>query len=336
MGDKTKIEWTDATWNPVIGCTKVSAGCKLCYWMPAHDRRHAAWQAGRWPDAPRQYHQPSSVVQMMGERIDQPLRWQRPRRVFVNSLSDLFNEEIPAAFIADVFATMALAARHTFQVLTKRPERMRAWVAGEGRREVVLAMRRKIDPARNGWAHFSPGTVRHACWIDSWAEKAAWPLPNVWLGTSVEDQRAADERIPHLLAVPAAVRFLSCEPLLGAVDFGQKIDWVICGGESDTDGKSARPMHPDWARSLRDQCAAARVPFFFKQWGEHAPHWHLHGAPVIAQSFDPDFARKVREKEVLFGSTEEAMVRVGKKRAGRLLDGREWNEMPATAKEVAV
>lgn len=263
MGDKTRIEWTDATWGPVTGCTKVSSGCDNCY-AESIATRFAGTKA--YPDG--------FAVTLRPERLDQPLRWKRPRRIFVNSMSDLFHADVPDEYIARVWAVMALAPHHTFQVLTKRHGRMRS---------LLSSVR---------WEDLLIGT---GMWpID---HDPAKPPSNVWLGVSVEDQKTADLRIPALLETPAAVRWLSCEPLLGKVDlrglmqcfhcktghmFGpcgrhgrplpygvlskRHIDWVVVGGES---GPRARPMHPDWARSLRDQCAAAGVPLVFKQWGEY-------------------------------------------------------------------
>lgn len=230
MSASSKIEWTDATWNPVTGCDHVSAGCDNCY------AERIATRFGR-PFI--------GAVECHPERLDLPLHWRKPRRVFVNSVSDLFHPDVPDQFIADVFDVMAChgpIARHTFQVLTKRPQRM-------------------------------------AALLNRWADEEGYVgAPNVWLGVSVENQRYADLRIPYLLATPAAVRFLSVEPLLNAVSltgwlnggFGAvypgapDLDWVIVGGES---GRGARPMDAAWARNLRDECVAAEVAFFFKQWG---------------------------------------------------------------------
>lgn len=476
MADDTAIEWTDATWNPVTGCTKVSAGCANCY---------AETFAERWRGTPGHYFENGFDVQLRPGKIDQPLRWKKPRRIFINSMSDLFHDDVPDEFIDRVFAVAALCPQHQFQVLTKRPGRMRAymsdpdrafmvqqamdanavdadmsgeeerWVAipgfsryqvssfgqvrsfrgksvrvlkprchNSGYRSVCLrangesherlihrlvleafvrgpsgdeeARHRNGDKTDNRIANLSWGSkaenmqdasrhgtagarMKQRAQIDPAVIEAIrsrraagalltdlaadygidrrkvcaiakgriykqtempWPLPNVWLGVSVEDQRAADERIPILLDTPAAVRFLSCEPLLGALDLSawlpsprsdwqcsgcrrffagehretcpgcgrseswtgshvankrsagtfsgwtnrQPIDWTVVGGES---GPKARPMNKDWARSLRDQCTAAGIPFFFKQWGGK-----------------------------------------NKKKAGRELDGREWNEFP--------
>ena len=246
MGD-TKIEWAQKVWNPVSGCTKVSQGCKNCYAKTLHDRRHTAYLNGA--QLPAQYAVPFEQVQLIPGRLDDPLRWREPKRIFVNSVSDLFHPDVNSRFIASVWLVMQRASQHTFMILTKRPERMQELI--------------------------SEWTTGHS--PVSWPD---WPLPNVWLGVSVEDQKAADERIPQLLETPAAVRFVSAEPLLGAVHLlgsvktekhwfsapmrGGLINWVICGGES---GPGARPMHPAWALSLRDQCQAAGAPFFLSSGG---------------------------------------------------------------------
>lgn len=292
----TGIEWTDETWNPVTGCTKVSPGCDHCYAERITNRFGG-------PGA-------FDTVVLHPERLDRPLHWRTPRRVFVNSMSDLFHDAVPDEFIAQVFEVMAMAGDehgHTFQVLTKRPGRMASW------------MRRHLGEDQN-WARNAPS--------------------NVWLGTSIETQKWVDVRLPKLLETPAAMRFLSCEPLLGPLDLSgwldkpwcpthdfpggfciedcgdrRRLDWVIVGGES---GPKARPMHPDWARSLRDQCVAAGVPFFFKQWGE----W----LPDIPSS---DFRYGTGgDRENHWDDGEWTSFRVGKKRAGRELDGRTWDEMP--------
>lgn len=326
MSDKSKIEWTDATWNPVTGCSKVSEGCRNCYALTFSER---------FRGTPGHYFENGFDITLRPDKLDQPLRWKRPRRIFVNSMSDLFHPEVSDDFIDQVFAVMALCPQHTFQVLTKRPERMAEYF-------------------RHHYRHAKVEIEAAAISIDAGVEEEGevtfdWPLPNVWLGVSVENQKAADERIPLLLQTPAAVRFLSCEPLLGPVDLnavprtdnayfvwrGEKgcitdpnepddyvywhkrdqINWVIVGGES---GHKARPMHPDWVRSLRDQCQAAGVPFFFKQWGEWAQVHELRcnepgikGKPWF--NFDPD----------------TALCRIGKQAAGRLLDGRTWDEFPS-------
>ncbi|MCR4375466.1 MAG: phage Gp37/Gp68 family protein [Acidobacteria bacterium] len=259
----TAIEWTDETWNPVVGCSKVSEGCRNCYAIRQAFRNEHMRQPA-YVGLTRKLADNSlnwtGVVRCLPERLTIPLGWRKPRRIFVNSMSDLFHDSVPDAFIAQVFAVMALADRHTFQVLTKRPERMAHLLGQDAFVDLVLDA---AEPFQALAGHDEDGAFHWPSWVIE-----HWPLGNVWLGTSVEDQQAADERIPHLLQTPAAVRFLSCEPLLGSVylspDWMMGLDQLICGGES---GPKARPMHPSWARSLRAQCAAARVPFFFKQWG---------------------------------------------------------------------
>jgi protein gp37 len=274
MSDKSAIEWTDATWNPVTGCTEVSPGCDNCY---------AKTFAERWRGIPGHHFEQGFDVVLRPGRLDEPFGWRKPRRVFVNSMSDLFHDAIPDEFITEVFARMWWNPRHTFQVLTKRHGRMRSLVP---RIEADLRQR-EADLALVG----APAPL-------------TWPLPNVWLGVSVENQQWADIRIPALLGTPAAVRWLSCEPLLGPVELapagGHLVNWVVVGGES---GRGARRMESGWVRSLRDQCTAEGVPFFFKQWGE----W----LPVVTPS-------------------GEHYERVGKKRAGRVLDGCTWNDYANT------
>jgi protein gp37 len=244
----TGIQWTHvpgyvgATWNPTVGCTRVSRGCDNCYAFTLHDQRHLAWKRGRYPDAPPQYHQPFSTVQMLDKkRLEQPLRAKAPHAYFVDSMADLFHEDVTDKFIDDVFDVMSVASQHIFMILTKRPERMR-------------------DLLRS-WPGYRGAS-------------------NVWLGVSAEDQMRADERIPLLLDTPAAVRFVSYEPALGPVDFRlvpipihgprelatSRLDWIIVGGES---GSRARPFDLAWARDVLKQCdgrpSAAAV--FVKQLG---------------------------------------------------------------------
>ena len=239
MSDHSEIEWTDATWNPVRGCTKVSAGCANCY---------AETFSERWRDIPGHPYERGFDPRLVPEKVLDPLRWRRPRRVFVNSMSDLFHERVPAGYIDAVLGVMKLADWHTFQVLTKRACRMRS-----------LLERTEIELRDQG---------------------------NVWLGVSVENREQGLPRIQELVATPCAVRFLSIEPLLedlGEIDL-EGIDWVIVGGES---GPRARPMRRSWVVSIRAQCRAQQIPFFFKQWGG-----------------------------------------VQKKKAGRVLDGRTYDEVP--------
>ena len=243
MAGTTGIEWTDATWNPVTGCHKVSPGCAHCYAETVSRRfghTSAPWTPGN----------AAQNVRLHPERLGQPLRWKRPRRVFVNSMSDLFHDLVPDEFIARVLDVMAATDWHKYQVLTKRPERMARWFETVGTR--VL----------------DNGAVLPRRLVGSWD----WPLPNVWLGVSVENQHWADHRIPVLLDIPAPVRFLSCEPLLGPIDLtaylqAGGIHWVIDGGES---GPGRRPADYGWFRSIRDQCLEYSVPYFHKQ--GNAPH----------------------------------------------------------------
>lgn len=315
MGDKTGIEWADSTWNPITGCDKVSPGCDHCY---------AETFAERWRGAEGHYFEYGFDVQLRPDKLALPLRWTKPRKVFVNSMSDLFHEKVSDEYIARVFSVMACAERHTFQLLTKRHGRMRSLLNSEAFRELVFKCQ----------ALELPGDVMGDY----------WPLPNVWLGVSAEDQKRADLRIPALLDTPAAVRFISAEPLLGPIDLsrfveddGEKFDlpplsWVIVGGES---GPGARPMHPDWARSLRDQCVAAGVPFLFKQWGEWAPNQHPPLRACVCDWYDGreadicrnDPCRKL-SKPPYVDDPRAQMQRVGKKRAGRELDGRTWDQYP--------
>lgn len=241
MAQQSTIEWTEATWNPVTGCTEVSPGCAHCY---------AKTFAERFRGVPGHPYERGFDLQLRPERLQQPLEWKKPKVIFVNSMSDLFHENVPLDFIQQVFATMEQAHWHTFQVLTKRSQRLR-----------------------------------------DLAPSLPWPQ-NAWMGVSVEYQRWTT-RIDDLRDTPARVKFLSCEPLLGPLDLDlNDIDWVIVGGES---GHGARPMRADWARDIRGQCQSADVPFFFKQWGAH----------------------------------DERGIRVGKKNAGRLLDGRTWSASPS-------
>ncbi|MGW4488407.1 DUF5131 family protein [Amycolatopsis sp. NPDC004368] len=423
MAQNSKIEWTDTTWNPVTGCTKVSPGCEHCYAETLHERFNGKGSF--------------ATVTLHPNRLDLPLRWKKPRRVFVNSMSDLFHKDIPDEFIAMVFAAMALAPQHTFQVLTKRHARMRSLLS---------------DP----W--FFEGVLPHAVDQLSTSDyEFRYPLRNVWLGVSTEDQKWADIRIPALLDTPAAVRWISAEPLLGSIDltkwmppvspmdpavapktwaewtwpgwvpdgirrpveefwmerwgrgphtwmrdmheqgapafgatvtlddgfgpnpsktsgrfvhawnnigrivhddgtfsytsFGprdvrenQQLNWVVAGGES---GRRARPMHPSWARSLRDQCASAGVPFLFKQWGEWGLEpridvrgrydWKTTNVTVaddgtVYQPGDLAYPDGPRYGEAVRADHNHAhltgMYRVGKTKAGRELDDRTWDEYP--------
>lgn len=330
MAETSTIEWTDATWNPITGCTLVSEGCRNCYAaklaatrMKSHPSR--AGLARMNAEGVAKF---TGEVRFNRQWLDQPLRWKTPRMVFVCAHGDLFHESVPDAWIDQVFAVMALAPRHTFQVLTKRPERMRDYVLAD-----------RCDLINAEAAQFSN-------W-DAMPELDAGPLANVWLGTSVEDRATYQERWAHVAATPAAVRWLSAEPLLGDLgdlDLGRvgAPEWIVVGGES---GAYARPMHPDWARSLRDQCAAAGVPFLFKQWGEWLEIDGIKCRPAHLPKGVSTFARgpDVRwlkldgtvlelndrmARHCSVWGTDSLIKRVGKKRAGRLLDGRTHDSFP--------
>ncbi|GAA3510174.1 phage Gp37/Gp68 family protein [Aeromicrobium panaciterrae] len=342
MADKTGIEWTDATWNPTTGCDKVSAGCDNCYALTQAKRLKAMGSARYQNDGDPTTSGPGFGFTMHPDALDQPLRWTKPRRIFVNSMSDLFHGDNTQEFLAEVFAVMSMAPRHTFQVLTKRPAIMRSVLSSPMFKLQVNGARMKRGVSVLPDSRRSDGTY-------------AWPLPNVWLGTSVEDQKWADIRIPLLLATPAAVRFLSCEPLLGPVDLTPHmpllaypdpretedwgIDWVIVGGES---GKDVRPMHPDWARSIRDACVESGTAFLFKQWGEWAPSkvsGGTHTNPKMSKQrfmydsvrFAPDGTTYAADPDLYSYPGMASMLRVGKRNAGRQLDGRTWDEYPEGA-----
>jgi protein gp37 len=379
MADGTKIEWADATVNAINGCSVTSPGCTHCYAMKLAGTRmrdHPTRQgltieskAGPVWNGEVRLHKPALL---------QPLSWTKPRRIFWNAHGDTFHPNVPWEWTAKVMAAAFLSPQHIHMILTKRADRMNAWfdtLATEGYAEDFSAIIEDLAESAGIECDYPEWTL---------------PLDNVWLGVSVEDQTRADERIPDLLDTPAAVRFLSCEPLLGPVDltdltlrvrpeeepsglagldaltgvhwdahdtivgiYGNpdpRIDWVIAGGES---GPGARPMHPDWARSLRDQCADADVPFHFKQWGNWAPVCEMdeqllediyHPAPkhsaeasrrckvdqcVLHADGTRFNGKQMYEREAFWqGKGAMTMFEVGKKRAGRLLDGVEHNGMP--------
>ena len=412
MSDNSKIEWTDATWNPIrarnkasggVGhfCEHVSEGCRNCY---------AERLQARFGNPIRYARQDREKVELFldEEKLLEPLRWRKPRMIFACSMTDLFGEWAPDEWLDKVFAVMALAPQHTFQVLTKRPKRMRAWLSiarahpvGLQALGVTLAEHARDPKSEIGSGVILQGDVCHL---------RLWPLHNVWLGVSVEDQPTADERIPDLLATPAALRWVSAEPLLAAIDIRQwshdygcscgwggdspldycnncgwrgeapivatsmgdhvgacpscseeladynacpecdrhdgdglssgpndlpKLNWVVAGGES---GLGARPTRPAWMRSIRDQCAAAGVAFFLKQWGEWTPGENVdaRGTLETASYFAGRwfFSReRERESESAHVDDEPHLYRVGKHRAGRLLDGVEHNAMPKEASD---
>ena len=361
VADRSGIEWTDATWNPTTGCDRVSPGCDHCYALTMAKRLKRMGSAKYQRDGDPRTSGPGFGITEHPDGLLAPLGWLAPRKVFVNSMSDLFHDGVSTDFLARVFAVMAATPRHIYQVLTKRHGRMRSLLSDPNfHLQVCDHASRMINagqaevPGTTDWMR-EPADDDATYWIPP------WPLPNVWLGVSVESQQWADIRIPALLDTPAAVRWLSCEPLLGPVDLrctacagkggwtghsglhGEQdadcgrcdgagiwpVDWVVVGGES---GPGARPMHPAWARSLRDQCVSAGVPFLFKQWGEWAPP-----RPTIAMTdggthvVEQDGRARPRLGEPLAAIAQrgaQIVARQGKKAAGRELDARTWDEYP--------
>jgi protein gp37 len=317
--------YTPETWNPIVGCSKVSEGCANCYaermanrlrGMDVEGYERVVNPAGFW----------NGNTELVESALGKPLKWKKPRAIFVGSMTDLFHKSTPDEWIDQVFAVMALCPQHIFIVLTKRAERMADYMNSKQRRGDA-SLCRAVDafPANLG--------DRHGC--------LEWPLPNVWMGVTAENHEMADERIPHLLRCPASRRFVSCEPMVGPVELcipegcrscnhpgnvcerssctrcggtGREpsLDWVICGGES---GYGARAMDPDWARGLLDQCQAGGVPFFFKQWGEWLHHYQAAEVEVDPADWHESNAAP-------------GFCRVGRKMAGDLLDGRQWHEWP--------
>lgn len=299
---KTTIEWTDRTWNPVTGCDKVSQGCKFCYAEAITNRFQGKGNFNK--------------INLHENRLIQPFSWRNPQKIFVNSMSDLFHEKVPFEFIDKVMTVMFQNPKHTFQVLTKRAKR-----ADEYYEYRAL----KFD-----------GTE---------LEDNTVVLPdNLWLGVSVEDQKTANERIPILMNIPAAVRFISAEPLLGPINlisceaysvkntklfgrkqFIRKLDWVICGGES---GNGARPMHPKWASDLQEQCQVCTIPFFFKQWGTWQP---IFPSPDLPIAESKSICRiNLAGGQGLHGEELTFFRRQKKKNTNRKLKDIEYSEFPKT------
>ena len=286
--NRTKIEWTEVSWNPITGCTPISEGCQNCY-----AARMAKRLAGRYGYPADDPFRPT----FHSDRLHEPYRWESPKMIFVCSMGDLFHEDIPAAVIYRILRVIKETPQHTYQLLTKRPERARTIFA-------------------------------NVLWHNGWDR-----LPNLWLGVSIENQKRADERMPHLLTVNnVGVRFVSIEPMLAEVSITQylyclyiftavgefkfvPLDWVIVGGET---GPGARPVHPDWVRKIRDECLALGIPFFFKHWGE----W---------KEWDPGEPEWSLRRPAFTFPDGKTVFRIGRKAAGRLLDGREWNELPMCA-----
>lgn len=318
MSGNSNIEWTDSTWSPTTGCDRTSLGCDHCYALTLAKRLKAMGSAKYQTDGDPHTSGPGFGVAMHASALALPLAWRSPRKIFVNSMSDLFHAKITDEFIAQVFAVMAACPQHVFQILTKRHARMRTLLSSP---EFVERFEAEfLDLTVNRFPHLGQ-------------ERWSYPLPNVHLGVSVENQKWADIRIPALLGTPAAVRWISAEPLLGPIDLagpiategplcgsrprltywltgrphwtpekrddhgnvyqepatGPRLDWVVVGGES---GPGARPMHPDWVRTVRDQCAEADVPFLMKQWGDWGP------APFVVRVCDPAVGWTGTEEEL--------------------------------------
>lgn len=338
----TGISWTDETWNPVVGCSIVSPACTNCYAMGMAARIErmsggATHYAGTTRTVNGKPVWTGTLARAPDHILTAPLRWKRPRRVFVNSMSDLFHEDMPEEWIDDVFAVMALSPQHTFQVLTKRPERMQAYLCDDWAKRARLAVEGLTLPVLSKAAGDAQDRLRRYT-----ASDFPHPLENVWLGVTAEDQARADERIPLLLVTPAAVRFVSAEPLLGPIDYrrikltdtstyngslvtvdvlsARYLNWIIVGGES---GPSSRPTHPDWVRSIRDQCVEAGVAFHFKQRGDWS--W-LEPDDGEWPTDMPSFCRLgVDGRRSPDGWP---MQKVGKRFAGRTLDGKIHDAFP--------
>lgn len=360
MADRTGIVWTDRTWNPAVGCRHVSPGCDHCYAARLASTRLRAQPAYRGLAKDGQW---TGLVRMLPERLRDPLSWRRPHLVFVDSMGDLFHAGVTTDYLARIWAVMALTSRHTYQILTKNHGRMRSVLSNPDFPLQVCQALGNLDADLN---------IQTRADVDN----IPWPLPNVGIGVSAEDQERAELRIPALQATPAACRFLSLEPLIEQVRLctcdgaayqvrqchfltsrtcplhgDERVDWVIVGGES---GRDSRPMHPEWARRLRDECVAAGVPFLFKQWGHHL---------VVPVENDPDYAEGRAFTHPLRGGRQAAVISygrgygiprgrralktgdrtgygfmltdnllalsVGTAAAGRVLDGRKWDQYPA-------
>ncbi len=294
----TKIEWCEETWNPIIGCSHVSPGCDNCYAERMAGRLANMQsltnygQVVKWKESEKYSDYPIGTwngrTHLVESALEKPFHWKKPRTIFVCSMGDLFHESVPFEWIQEVWDVMASNPQHTFLVLTKRPERILPFFRYMGSR--------CKDAGFDSVPSQSDDMLNYL-----------YPIDNVWLGVTAENQQQADKRIPILLQIPAAKRFVSVEPMLGPVDLDtitipiERLDWVIVGGET---GTGARPMHPDWVRSIRDQCVSAGVPFFFKQWGEY----------LLFEEFDI--------------AMDGMFCKVGKKKAGHLLEGKIYNQKP--------
>ena len=321
MGSVTKIEWTDATWNPIRGCSRVSEGCRNCYAERVAARFSgpkepyaglAIWKGGEphW----------TGKIQFVESHLYDPLRWKQHKKIFVNSMSDPFHPGVTDDMIDSIFAVMALSDWHTHQMLTKRVKRMRTYTHSEGAIAASNILQARVAQEAERIAQDRGETI--SAWWDAWLED--WPLKNIWLGASAEDQANYDFRRDDLENTDAAVIWWSLEPLIGPITLNLNSskrlpDWIVIGGES---GPEARPMHPKWARDIRDECRDAMVPLFFKQWGEFAP-FRNERFPQVSVNLDGS-----RSNNLVYGSDWQIMSKVGKAKAGHLLDGREYKEFP--------
>lgn len=350
MGVTTSIGWTNSTWNAIRGCNRVSPGCENCYAETVAHRFGGPGQPyeGLIVVGENGNYRWNGVIKTVPNHLLDPMRWKKPRMIFVNSMSDLFHERLSFEEISQIFAVMALCPQHIFQILTKRADRMREYVdyitkRHVGRELMASYLYAQDSPianmARMNFKEPDLTRIYHGIW-----DGRIFPLPNVWLGISIENQKYANERIPHLLQTPAAKRWISAEPLLGPINFyecsdtwfqhGYKpwentpvlrgIDWVVVGGES---GPGARPMHPEWAREIHDVCSKTDTPFFFKQWGAFT---------IAYEGPNPETAIKNKNTQWLnyaggcgfHGDKVVLMERVGKKNSGNLLDGNVYEQYP--------
>lgn len=322
--NKTKIEWVrnpdgsqGYTWNPVVGCTPISEGCRNCYAKRIFERFNPGKKF-------------SSIVPDK-DKLYEPFKIRKSSHIFVNSMSDLFHPDVPFDFVDAVYATMLRSVNHTYMILTKRPDRMLEYYESDGLYERVLKKAYKLD-CKILTSDENIG--------DGISDPRKYPSVNIWLGVSIEDQKTADERVPYILQTPASVRFVSVEPMLeniilrgfdgkiyrpwlDSIAWKVEIDWIICGGET---GLGSRPMHPDWVRGLRDQCISANVPFFFKSWGAYLPS-------LVGCVDDDKNPIRISTDGHFWKGEDLVSWRVGGNRSGRLLDKREWNEMPNMAPE---
>jgi protein gp37 len=326
----TKIEWTEETSNPFAGCSKISSGCDHCYAEIMAKRLSAmalkddssefftvdgrgkyamiVGPNGKW----------NGKTIFDNTALEKIFQWSKPRMIFMVSMGDLFHEDNALNDIAMVFAAMYLNQRHTFQVLTKRPERAEYVLKND---EFWFSYHKYCNQLHD---EYIKPLEQELYFYDEVREE--WPLKNVWLGVTAENQEQAEKRMPVLFEIPAAKRFISIEPMLGAIQLpiNYEIDWVICGGES---GPGARPMHPDWVRSVRDQCLATGVPFFFKQWGEWGPEDQV--SQKIYKSLLTMPIQNWPKHLLQDPYSERLFFKVGKKAAGSMLDGKKYNAYPS-------